>query len=200
MAPVVESAARARVFRCRRSISWPCASLDVVPVNVPPLPFAFGHNYENYLYFGDGGWLLRRVKKRMMAHVAIPRVPAPPTPTASDEVVIAGDGPAEYRVSFPKSEKTIECPVVGCRGRATNPANLRVHFAHRHPYDTVVMLEEGSFPYPKCDLCDMQVPWHALNRRHRDVHAGSRPQEAAPRGGSGEAGIGNGVLCVWAAA
>ena len=89
MAPVVESGGRARAFRYRRSISWPCANLDLVPDNVPPLPFAFGHNYENYLYFGEGGWLLRRVKKRMMAHVAIPRVPAPPTrPTALGEFVI----------------------------------------------------------------------------------------------------------------
>ena len=43
---------------------------------------------------------------------------------------------------------------------------MRVHFVHRHVLDTVVMLEEGNFPHPRCARCDMQVPRKALNGRH----------------------------------
>ena len=41
-----------------------------------------------------------------------------------------------------------------------------MHFMHRHVLDTVVMLEEGNFPRPRCARCDMQVPRKALNGRH----------------------------------
>ena len=42
------------------------------------------------------------------------------------------DGPTECRVSLPTSEKSMECPVEGCRGRATRTprANLRVRILH----------------------------------------------------------------------
>ena len=37
---------------------------------------------------------------------------------------------------------------------------------HRNFLDTVVMLEEGNFPHPRCAWCDMQVPRRALNGQH----------------------------------
>ena len=37
---------------------------------------------------------------------------------------------------------------------------------HRHVQDTMVTLEEGNFPHPRCARCDMQVPRKALNGRH----------------------------------
>ena len=43
---------------------------------------------------------------------------------------------------------------------------MRVHFVHRHVLDTVVILEEGNFPHPRCARFDMQVPRRALNGRH----------------------------------
>ena len=43
---------------------------------------------------------------------------------------------------------------------------MRVHFVHRHVQDTVVMLDEGSYPHPRCTRCDMQVPRQALNGHH----------------------------------
>ena len=43
---------------------------------------------------------------------------------------------------------------------------MRVHFVHRHVQDTVVMLEEGNFPHPRCARCDMQIPRKELNGRH----------------------------------
>ena len=43
---------------------------------------------------------------------------------------------------------------------------MRVHFVHRHVQETVVMLEEGNLPHPRCPRCDMQVPRKVLNGRH----------------------------------
>ena len=43
---------------------------------------------------------------------------------------------------------------------------MRVHFVHRHVLVTVVMLEEGKFPHPRCAKCDMQVSLRALNGHH----------------------------------
>ena len=43
---------------------------------------------------------------------------------------------------------------------------MQVHFVHRHVHDTVVMLEEGNSPHPRCPMCDMQVPRKVLNGRH----------------------------------
>ena len=43
---------------------------------------------------------------------------------------------------------------------------MRIHFVHWHVFDTVVMLEEGNSPHPRCSRCDMQVHRRALNGRH----------------------------------
>ena len=40
---------------------------------------------------------------------------------------------------------------------------------HRHPNDTIAILEEGSRPYPKCSECGMHVPYIALNRGHQST-------------------------------
>ena len=46
---------------------------------------------------------------------------------------------------------------------------MRVKFWHRNVRDTVVILEEGNLPRPRCPLCDMLVLWKALywTRRHK---------------------------------
>ena len=49
--------------------------------------------------------------------------------------------PRKYRVSFPTVVGLWECPVEGCRGRATTRMAMRVHFLHRHIRDTMVILE-----------------------------------------------------------
>ena len=43
---------------------------------------------------------------------------------------------------------------------------MRVNFLHRHVQDTVVVLEEGNLPHPRCPRCDLQVPRKALNGSH----------------------------------
>ena len=58
------------------------------------------------------------------------------------------------------------CPVDGCPGMATTPYNLCHHFAHRHPTDTLMILEEGSAPLPKCEHCGMHITYLSLNTSH----------------------------------
>ena len=70
------------------------------------------------------------------------------------------------QVSFPKHLSRLQCPVAGCLGGDLSWTNLRVHFAHRHVGETIVILEEGNCPYPRCPQCDMFVPQKALNGRH----------------------------------
>ena len=47
---------------------------------------------------------------------------------------------------------------------------MRVHFVHRHVQDTVVILEEGNLPLPRCPRCDLQVSRKALNGRHLETN------------------------------
>jgi len=73
---------------------------------------------------------------------------------------------ATYRTSFPRSATRVECPVADCPGAATSRSNLRRHFAHRHPRDTLTILEEGSTPLPKCERCGMHVTRQAMSTGH----------------------------------
>ena len=77
-----------------------------------------------------------------------------------------GRGPQSYKMSFPEKGGPQKCLVEGCPGRVSTRTEMRVHFVHRHVLDTVVILEEGNSPHPRCARCDMQVPQRALNGRH----------------------------------
>ena len=35
--------------------------------------------------------------------------------------------------------------------------------------DIIIILEEGNLPHPRCENCDMFVPWRALNGRHKST-------------------------------
>ena len=67
-------------------------------------------------------------------------------------------GPQSYQMSFLEKGGTQECPVEGCPGRVATMT------AMRHVFDTVMILEEGKFPQPRCAECNMQVPQRVLNR------------------------------------
>ena len=75
--------------------------------------------------------------------------------------------PAEYRISFPRTVKHRACPVEGCGNLATSHVKMRTHFAHRHPTDVIVILEEGTAPLPRCELCDMHVGHYAIGDGHQ---------------------------------
>ena len=77
-----------------------------------------------------------------------------------------GRVPQEYRMSFTPKGGPRTCPVEGCPGKMATRTAMRVHFVHWHVLDTVVMLEEGNYPHPRCAKCDMQVPQRALNGCH----------------------------------
>ena len=74
-------------------------------------------------------------------------------------------GPRTYKINFPQGSRR-QCPVEGCPGVSETRAAMRVHFMHRHVHDTVVILEEGNLPLPRCPRCDLQVSRRALNGRH----------------------------------
>jgi hypothetical protein len=82
-----------------------------------------------------------------------------------DPQEVIGD-PAEYRVSFPKTATSIDCPVEGCPGKATSRTKLRSHFMYRHARDIIVILDEGSHPHPRCHSCDMFVPRPGVYTTH----------------------------------
>ena len=43
---------------------------------------------------------------------------------------------------------------------------MQVHFLYWNVRYTVVILEEGNLPHPRCPRCDMLVPRRTLNGRH----------------------------------
>ena len=75
-------------------------------------------------------------------------------------------GPRTYKMSFPAKGGPRQCPVEGCPGALATITAMRVHFVHRHVHDTVVMLEKGNLPLPRCPQCKLQFPRKALNGRH----------------------------------
>ena len=78
-----------------------------------------------------------------------------------------GDKTRTYRLAFPAKAGPRPFPAEGCSGWASTQTEIKVQFWHRHIRDTVVILEEGNLLQPWCPLCDMLVPWKALNGTHR---------------------------------
>ena len=77
-----------------------------------------------------------------------------------------GRVPQKYRMYFPEKGGLRTCPIEGCSGRVATRMAMRVHFVHWNVLDTMVMLEDGNSPHPRCTRCDMQFPQRALNGRH----------------------------------
>ena len=69
-------------------------------------------------------------------------------------------------MSFPTKGGLRQCPVEGFPGDLATRTAMQVHFVNRHVQDTVLMLEKGNLPHPRCPRCDMRVPRKALNGRH----------------------------------
>ena len=76
-----------------------------------------------------------------------------------------GEEKQTYRMEFHKGGTT-ESPVEGCPGRAGTRTALCMHFWRRHVRDTIIILEEGNLPHPRCKNCNMFVLWKAYNGRH----------------------------------
>ena len=82
---------------------------------------------------------------------------------------------------FPAKGRPQTFPMEGCPGKMATRTAMQVHFMHRHFLDTVVILEEGNFPQPRCAQCDMLVPRWALNGRHPDTAQCARGAERKRR-------------------
>ena len=67
---------------------------------------------------------------------------------------------------FPTRAGHMPWQVKGCSGRELTQMTMRVHFWHGHVRNTVLILEEGNLPHPRCPLCDMLVPQKDLNGTH----------------------------------
>ena len=73
------------------------------------------------------------------------------------------------KMNSPTKDGRRRCPGEGCPGVLATRAAMRVHFVHRHVHDTVVILEEGNRPLPRCPRCDLQVSRKVLNGRHLET-------------------------------
>ena len=78
----------------------------------------------------------------------------------------AGAGEQTFQLDFPAKGGPQSCLVEVYQGRVATRMAMQVHFLNWNVLDTVVILEEGNFPHPRCTLCKMLVPWRALNSRH----------------------------------
>ena len=104
-----------------------------------------------------GSLLMHRQSKQGVGRGDQGRAPPPPPSPGEAQT---------YRVSFPKRLSRLRCPVERCLGGVLSRTNLWIYFLHRHVQDTIVILEEGTQPYPRCTQCDIFVPQKALNGRN----------------------------------
>ena len=61
-----------------------------------------------------------------------------------------GEEMQTYRMAFLTAGGLRSCLVEGCPVRAATMTAMQVHFMHRNVQDTVVILEEGILPHPRC--------------------------------------------------
>ena len=78
-----------------------------------------------------------------------------------------GDEPRTYRMDFSAEAGPRPFPFKECSGRSLTRTETMMHFWNRNFRDTVVILEYGNPPHPRCPLCYILVPWRALNGTHR---------------------------------
>ena len=58
---------------------------------------------------------------------------------------------------------------------------MKVHFWHHHIRETVVILEKGNLPHPRCPLFDIMVPWRSLNGSHKSTEQCKKGAEQKQR-------------------
>jgi hypothetical protein len=60
--------------------------------------------------------------------------------------------PQTYTIDAPR-RTLFPCPVPNCIFQTNSFPNMRSHFSHRHPFDTIIISAEG--PLPRCESCRM---------------------------------------------
>ena len=61
-----------------------------------------------------------------------------------------GEEPWTYRMVFTDKGGPRICLVEGCPVRAATRMAMQVQFLYQHVLDTVVIMEEGNLPHPRC--------------------------------------------------
>ena len=97
------------------------------------------------------------------------------------KTLVTGEDPRTYCMDFLSKGDPRSCSVEGCPGQAATRTAIRVHFIHLHVLYTVVILEEGNIPHPRCHQCDKMLPWRK-SHFHRTVRQGIGSEEAAVSG------------------
>ena len=88
-----------------------------------------------------------------------------------------GEETQTYQMVFLAKGGPQTCPVEGCPGQAATRTAMRDQFIYRHVLDTMVILEEGNLPHPRCTRCSMMVPRRALNGRYPATSQCARGEE-----------------------
>ena len=74
-----------------------------------------------------------------------------------------------------------ELPVGGMHGPSGNEDGNSGSFLNRHVLDTMVILEEGNLPHPRCTQCNILVPRRTLNSRYPSTAKCARGAERKMR-------------------
>ena len=74
----------------------------------------------------------------------------------------------KYWVDFLQTAKVINCLVEVCPGRMTRRNNPWSHFMHPNVEDTIVVLNQGPIPDPRCRQQDIFIPRQAMQAEHLD--------------------------------
>ena len=82
-----------------------------------------------------------------------------------------------YCVYLPNPSRTLECPVEGFQGWATNQMNLRIQLVKCHMWYMIVNMEEGNRTHPGWTGCNIFSPWKALNFHHFTMALRARGSE-----------------------
>ena len=80
-----------------------------------------------------------------------------------------GNEPRTYRMEFPAKAGPRYFPVEGCSGWEVMWTAMKVHLWNQHVRDTILIMEEGNLPHPRCTLCDTLVLWKCLNGSHKST-------------------------------
>ena len=103
----------------------------------------------------------------------------------------------KYRMAFLAKGGPLSLPVEGCPGRAATRTVIRIHFLHRNILYTMVILEEGNLPHPRCTRCDMLLPRRSLNGSYpatdQCARGAKRRRLAASSGGGAEGELEEGL-------
>ena len=76
-------------------------------------------------------------------------------------------GPATDMMSLPRVQQEVKCPVPWCPSVAHSTGRLRKHLIYCHFRSKVAVVQEGTEPLHRCDLCGMHIPagWIISHRK-----------------------------------